>query len=196
MDALRLIEALILITAALTVLIVALTLVTKALRALRVSWYRSQLAALEPELEEYLVTGGKAGAGLFALAMWRRDLLLSGMMVERLAMLRGGQRERLVWLAYELGLVDRYRRLLKARRRFRRARAAERLGHFGGDSEIEPLGELLSDEDETVRAVAARSLARIGVRRPLAYSPAASTTSRSSPVCGPPRTWRGWAGWR
>jgi HEAT repeat protein len=94
--------------------------------------------------------------------MWRCDLFLSGMMVERMAVLRGVQRERLIWLARELGLVDHYRKLLGARRRFRRARAAERIGYFGGEPEVEPLGSLLSDKDGTVRAVAARSLSRIG----------------------------------
>jgi HEAT repeat protein len=79
-----------------------------------------------------------------------------------MVLLRGAGREQLMRLAEELGLVDRYLKALKSRRRWHRARAAENLGYFGDERAVVPLGEQLSDEDETIRAVAARALARLG----------------------------------
>lgn len=90
-------------------------------------------------------------------------MFLSRLIVERMVLLRGARRGYLIRLAGDLGLVDRYLKALRSPRRWRRARAAENLGYFGGERSVGPLGELLSDEeDETIRAVAARSLARIG----------------------------------
>jgi HEAT repeat protein len=75
---------------------------------------------------------------------------------------RGSGKEYLMRLADRLGLVDRYLTELNSRRRWRRAQAAEYLGYFGGERSVRPIGELLADPDETVRAVAARALARTG----------------------------------
>lgn len=83
-------------------------------------------------------------------------------MVEYLALLRGEQRERLVGLAERAGLVRRVFSRLGSRNRSRKAQATESVGYFGGPAASGPLAGLLSYDDETVRAVAARALARIG----------------------------------
>jgi HEAT repeat protein len=78
--------------------------------------------------------------------------------------LSGAEKERLVRLADETGLVKNYFARLGSDNRWRKARAAENLGYFGGQEAVAPLAALLSNPDETVRAVAARALARIGTR--------------------------------
>lgn len=79
-----------------------------------------------------------------------------------MALLRGTGREYLMNLADDLGLVALYTDALRSGRRWKRARAAENLGFFGGPRVAGPIATLLVDDDETVRAVAARALARIG----------------------------------
>jgi HEAT repeat protein len=142
-------------------LMVILTVGMKALRYLKVSWYERHYKRIEPALEKFILTG-VAPRKLLLLQPWQRDLFLSRLIVERIVLLRGVVQESLMRLAADLGLVDKYLKALKSRRRWRRARAAENLGYFGGERVVRPLGELLSDEDETIRAVAARALARIG----------------------------------
>lgn len=142
-------------------LIVAITVGVKALRSVRRAWYKSHYRSIEPALENYLLTG-EPQPELERLRPWQRDRFLSTLMVERIALLRGDGKEHLMWLATDLGLVERYLGALQSRRRWQRARAAENLGYLGGPKAARPLSALLSDEDETVRAVAARALARIG----------------------------------
>ena len=92
----------------------------------------------------------------------RRDTeLLAILMVDHLSVLRGTERERLVEFAQEIGLVGRYFVWLNAHNRWRKARAAENLGYSAGPRRW-PIERLLSHPDETVRAVSARALARIG----------------------------------
>jgi HEAT repeat protein len=158
---LRFIEWAIVATAVSTTLLVGITLGLKGLRAVRLSFYKRHYRRIEPALESYLHTG-EIGRKLKRLKPWERNRFLSTLIVERMALLRGAERERLVQLAAGLGLVDRYLGDLDSRRRWHRARAAENLGYFGGERAVEPLGALFSNEDETVRAVAARALARIG----------------------------------
>ena len=144
----------------LNVAMVALTLGVKAARTRRQRKTKASRERLESALDESLATG-EIHPGLLNLG--DRDLdLLAILMVEYLALLRGSERERLVRLAQEAGLVERYCQALRARGRWRRARAAENLGYFGGPGTVEPISRLLQDGDETVRAVAARALARIG----------------------------------
>jgi len=85
-------------------------------------------------------------------------------MVEYLSVLSGTEKDRLVALAEEAGLVRSYFARLNSRHRWRKARAAENLGYFGGPAAVPRLTELLGHPDETVRAVGARALARIGTR--------------------------------
>jgi HEAT repeat protein len=160
-DSLRLVELMTVAMVGLVVLMVIVTVGLKALRYLKVSWYKRHYRRIEPALENYILTGEEQPE-LSMLRPWQRDLFLSRLIVERMVLLRGAGQESLMRLAEDLGLVDRYLRALQSRRRWRRARAAENLGHLGGERAVGPLGELLSDEDETLQAVAARGLARIG----------------------------------
>lgn len=140
-------------------LIVA-TVGTKALRAAGNRRYKSRRRRIEPLLESYLLE--EESPGLWSLGMRDQDRYLAPLMVERMNVLRGSDRERIAALARELGLVGKYARTLDSRSRWRRARAAELLGYFGGPDETPAIAVLLGDEDETVRAVAARALARTG----------------------------------
>ena len=150
----------VLVMVVLNVLMVALTFLTKVVRTLRERGTKSRVRRLEFALDDSLATGG-VHPGLRRLG--DRDMdLLALLMVEYLWVLRGADRGRLVRLAREAGLVERYLARLGARHRWRKARAAENLGYFGGPEAVGPLAELLSHPDETVRAVAARALARIG----------------------------------
>lgn len=145
----------------LNVSIVLLTVGVKAARTLRIGWYKRHLRRIEPALENYVITG-EDQPELEVLRPWQKDVFVSHLIVERMALVRGSGKEHLRRLAERLGLVDRYLKDLDSRRRWRRALAAENLGYFGGERSIRPLGKLLADPDETVRAVAARALARIG----------------------------------
>ncbi len=149
------------VMALLVMLMMAVTVSAKAVRYLRASWYERHYKRIEPALEKSILTGENQPE-LLQLPPWQRDLFLSRLIVERIALLRGSGQEFLMRLAADLGLVDEYLKTLESRRRWRRARAGQSLGYFGGERAVEPLGKLLSDEDETIRAVAARALARIG----------------------------------
>ena len=142
------------------VVLVALTLGVKLVRSVNERTTESKRNRLESALDESLATG-ELHPDLRHLGDGETDLLAI-LMVEYLSVLRGAERERLVRLAEESGLVRTYFSRLRARNRWRKARAAENLGYFGGPEAVGPLTELLSYPDETVRAVAARALARIG----------------------------------
>jgi len=161
MESLRFVELATVAMAGLVVLMVIVTVGVKAARYLKASWYKRHCRKIEPALENLVLTG-EDQPELALLRPWQRDLFLSRLIIERMSLLRGVGREHLRRVAKELGLVDRYLGALQSPRRWRRARAAESLGYFGGEQTVEPLGELLSDEDETIRAVAVRALARIG----------------------------------
>src|SRR5215210_3059688 len=166
------IELAILVMIVLNVLVVLLTVGVKAARAARLAWYRRHFKRIEPILENYVITG-EDQPELDALRPWQRDLFASRLIAERVVLVRGSGKAYLMRLADRLGLIDRYLEELGSRRRWRRARAAEYLGYFGGERSVGPLGRLLTDPDETVRAVAARALARIGT--PEAARPLAAT---------------------
>jgi HEAT repeat protein len=146
---------------AVNVSIVLLTVGVKAARTIRAGWYKRHFRRIEPAVENYILTG-EDQLELEALRPWQQDVFVSRLIVERMALVRGSGKDHLKRLAEHLGLVDRYLEYLGSRRRWRRARAAENLGYFGGERSVRPLGRLLADSDETVRAVAARALARIG----------------------------------
>lgn len=146
----------------LNLFMVALTIGTKALRAVRGRKTKSSVRKLESALDNSLVTGG-AHPDLLQLNDREKDLLAI-LMVEYLSVLSGTEKDRLVTLAEEAGLVRSYFDRLGSRHRWRKARAAENLGYFGGPAAVPPLTELLGHPDETVRAVGARALARIGTR--------------------------------
>lgn len=145
---------------ALNLVMVALTLGVKAARSVRKRQTKARIARLETALDES-VASGEVHPGLRRLG--DRDLdLLATMMVDYLSLLRGAERERLVRLAEEAGLVGRYLDRLGSPGRWKKARAAENLGYFGGPEAAGPIASLLAHRDETLRAVAARALARIG----------------------------------
>lgn len=144
----------------LNVMMIAVTLGIKAARVLRRRRTKTRIERLEAALDQSLLSG-EVPPGLLRLG--NRDLdLLATMMVEYLSLLRGAERDRLVRLAKETGLVRAYFDRLGSRGRWRKARAAENLGYFGGPETVAPLASLLAHRDETLRAVAARALARIG----------------------------------
>ncbi len=144
----------------LNVLMVALTIGTKAMRSVSGRRRKASLRKLEAALDASLATG-EVHPDLPRLDEREMDLLAE-LMVEYLSVLSGVERERLVRLAQEAGLVRDYFARLGARNRWRKARAAENLGYLGGREAVAPLATLLSHPDETVRAVSARALARIG----------------------------------
>ena len=146
--------------AVLNVLMVALTIGTKAVRSVRARTTKASNRRLEAALDSSLATD-EVHPGLLHLDDRETDLL-AVLMVEYLSLLSGAERERLVRLAEEAGLVKNYFARLGSRNRWRKARAAENLGYFGGREAVVPLSALLSNPDETLRAVAARALARIG----------------------------------
>lgn len=171
-----LIIAAVLLMAALNVAMILATAGVKVLRAVKERRLDERKKRLEPPLFDFLTTGEIPR--VLVQARGENREILSALIVELLASLRGSDRERLVRLAGELGFVKRDLDRLRSRRRWRRARAAENLGFFGGPDVAPRLAELLSDEDETVRAVAARSLSRIGT--PEAARALARTLSDSS----------------
>lgn len=144
----------------LNVLVVVITIGVKALRSVGRRRIASETTKIEAALEESLASG-EVHPDLLRLRGREWDILAT-LMVEYLSVLRGAERDRLTALARETGLVDHYSRRLVARGRWRKARAAENLGYFGGPEEAPLLVDLLSHPDETLRAVAARALARIG----------------------------------
>ena len=147
--------------------LVAATISAKSVREARMRRHGSRQSAIEPALEEYLITGERQ-AELEALTLRDKDRFLAPLMVERMGFLRGSGRDHIALLARHLGLIEKYVNDLAARSRWQRARAAERLGYFGDETAVGPLAELLTDEDETVRAVAARALARLATEEAVA----------------------------
>ncbi len=78
------------------------------------------------------------------------------------SMLRGPEAARITGYLEEQGYVRRAEEGLRARNRWRRATSAVQLGRMHSDAAVAALVELMSDESDDVRMVAARSLAAIG----------------------------------
>jgi HEAT repeat protein len=158
-DSVRLVLLGSLMTAALAFLMVVATAAARVLRTTRRRRLQARRQRLEPALYQLLETGRRPR---FLRRLRGRDLeVLTALVVELLAALRGAQRHRLVALASDLGLVERDLRRLGSRRYWERARAAEQLGHYGQPELVRPLADLLDDDEETVRVVAARALSRL-----------------------------------
>jgi HEAT repeat protein len=160
MQSLGFVQLAVLIMVGLNLLMVALTLGVKTLGSFKVRWTKSKTQMFEPALDESVISA-KVSPELKGLNSWEQDLLAT-LIIEYMGLLRGTERERLAQLAVEVGLVKRYFGKLGSRRRWQRARAVENLGYLGGPDAVGSLKELLADSDETIRAVAARALARIG----------------------------------
>ena len=147
---------------ALNVLTIAVTLAAKASRARGERQTKRVRDQIEPALYDYLVL--EEIPPVLRQTSAKNSNILSAMIIELLSVLRGAEYEKIVTLTGKLGLVAKDFKRLRARSRWQRARAAENLGYYGGSENTAPLSELLSDEDETVRAVAARALSRVGTR--------------------------------
>jgi hypothetical protein len=177
------------IMAILNILVVGLTLGTKALRVISKHHAKRRTERLEEALDSSLEME-EIHPDLKNLGS--RDLdILSALLIQYLSVLRGSERERLVGLATEAGLREVYSQRISARGRWRKARAAENLGYFGGPPAVVLLTRLLSNPDETLRAVAARALARIGNLEAVEALARTLTTPPSLRALGWPRTWRG-----
>lgn len=116
--------------AVLNLLMVALTIGTKALRGVRGRRTKRSTDKLESALDNSLITG-ETHPDLLHLNDREKDLLAI-LMVEYLTVLSGTEKARLVRLADESGLVRSYFARLNSRHRWRKARAAENLGYFSG----------------------------------------------------------------
>src|SRR5918998_4481488 len=151
----------ILVLVVMTVLMVGLTLGIKIRRSIVRRRRRSRTRKLQPALASS-VSSGELHPDLRNLGRGDSDAL-TVLMVDYLSLLLSGAgRDRLVQLAEETGLVDRCLSDLNSWGRRRKAQAAQGLGYFGGPRAVATLTNLLGNRDETLRAVAARALARLG----------------------------------
>jgi HEAT repeat protein len=115
------------------------------------------------ELVGDLVLAG--GRGLRFLRRRRRDPLFREVVLEYLRFLRGSERGRLASIARSMGLVDQYRRELKASSKVRRVEAVEALGQIGDPEALEDLVVMLSDRQSEVRVQAAAALSHLDDER-------------------------------
>lgn len=147
----------------LNILMVVATISVKTLRTYERRRVQRLRESLEPALYDYLATG-EVSSRVLRKVKGRDKTILSDMIIELLNVLRGSESQRMISLAEELGLVQRDLDRLYARGRWRRAKAAENLGYYGGPEAASPVSRLLREGDETIKAVAARALSRIGTK--------------------------------
>ena len=147
----------------LNILMVVATIGVKTLRTYERRRVQRLREDLEPALYDYLATGG-IPPRILRKVRGRDRTVLSDMIIELLNVLRGSESQRMISLAEDLGLVQRDLDRLYARGRWRRAKAAENLGYYGGSEAASLVSRLLREGDETVKAVAARALSRIGTK--------------------------------
>ena len=88
--------------------------------------------------------------------------VLAGVLSRFARELRGAPRERIAAVFEESGLVERELRALTSRRAWRRAEAAQVLGHMSSSLAVGALVAALEDSEREVRAAAARSLGGFG----------------------------------
>jgi hypothetical protein len=130
MQILDLVKIAILGMVVLNVLTVGATVGVKALRSMQQRRLEARIRDMEAALDGFLATG-ETNPELRRLRPRSQDVLALAM-VRYISVLRGSERDRLIELARETGLAQRYVRRLRSRRRWRRARAAENLGYLGG----------------------------------------------------------------
>ncbi|CAN5813011.1 hypothetical protein BH23ACT11_BH23ACT11_01670 [soil metagenome] len=155
--------AAIMVMVVLNVLMVVATIAVKALRSFEKRRVQRLKDELEPALYDYLANGEISPA--LEKLPGKDPNILSNLMIKLLLVLRGAENNRVVELAHKLGLVERDHAKLSTRHRWQRAKAAENLGYYGGPDAVAPISALLDQQDETLRAVAARALARIGTKQ-------------------------------
>lgn len=105
----------------------------------------------------------RSGYPLEMLRRWSPDGVFLETLLEFLKFLQGGERQNLLRLARELGIVERFvTELQTSKRRNRRVDAVEALAEFADPASSDALLEALRDPVDEVRWQAAGALAKIG----------------------------------
>jgi HEAT repeat protein len=121
----------------------------------------------------------RSGYPLEMLRRWSPDGVFLETLLEFLKFLQGGERQNLLRLARELGIVERFvTELRMSKRRNRRVEAAKALAEFADPASADALLEALEDPVDEVRWQAAGALAKIG--DPRAVRPLLEVLQRES----------------
>jgi HEAT repeat protein len=105
----------------------------------------------------------RSGYPLEMLRRWSPDGVFLETLLEFLKFLQGGERQNLLRLARELGIVERFvTELRMSKRRNRRVEAAKALAEFADPASADALLDALEDPVDEVRWQAAGALAKIG----------------------------------
>jgi HEAT repeat protein len=105
----------------------------------------------------------RSGYPLEMLRRWSPDGVFLETLLEFLKFLQGGERQNLLRLARELGIVERFiTELQTAKRRNRRVEAVKALAEFADPAAADVLLEALDDPVDEIRWQAASALAKIG----------------------------------
>jgi HEAT repeat protein len=121
----------------------------------------------------------RSGYPLEMLRRWSPDGVFLETLLEFLKFLQGGERQNLLRLARELGIVERFiTELRTAKGRNKRVEAVKALAEFADPASADALLEALRDPVDEVRWQAAGALAKIG--DPRAVRPLLETLQRES----------------
>ena len=121
----------------------------------------------------------RSGYPLEMLRRWSPDGVFLETLLEFLKFLQGGERQNLLRLARELGIVERFvTELRTAKGRNKRVEAVKALAEFADPASADALLESLSDPVDEVRWQAAGALAKIG--DPRAVRPLLETLQREA----------------
>jgi HEAT repeat protein len=121
----------------------------------------------------------RSGYPLEMLRRWSPDGVFLETLLEFLKFLQGGERQNLLRLARELGIVERFvTELRTAKGRNKRVEAVKALAEFADPASADALLEALSDAVDEVRWQAAGALAKIG--DPRAVRPLLETLQREA----------------
>ena len=121
----------------------------------------------------------RSGYPLEMLRRWSPDGVFLETLLEFLKFLQGGERQNLLRLAKELGIVERFvTELRMSKRRNARVQAAKALAEFADPASADALLEALADPVDEVRWQAAGALAKIG--DPRAVRPLLEVLSRET----------------
>lgn len=107
----------------------------------------------------------RSGYPLEMLRRWSPDGVFLETLLEFLKFLQGHERQNLLRLARELGIVERFISQLRSKRKTVRVAAAEALAEFADPDAADPLLDALGDPVDEVRWQAANALAKIGEPR-------------------------------
>jgi len=160
------------VTVGVLALITLVIVLNKAWREAREAFDRRRRAALEPEVFRYAgAAEARSIRDYLPLPLTPRDrAIVETILLDVGGLLKGASRDRIAAACEALGLTADAIAGLTARRWWRRAEAAEKLGMMGSKQAVEPLVAVLKDLSSEVRMRAARALGRIRGRtsiRPL-----------------------------